>query len=149
MLTNNSYCSQIQIVLPMLYRQTASTWIWLLMLLIDIISVNISLITLFMMHLTVKQFVVLRPKCYASLCTGKVDKNVVQHTRPVERKIAKGGKCKVKDDQLQFNHYLDALRNFQTLVCKQNLISSAAHTVRTVHNQKVGLTAFDTKTLAV
>ena len=84
------------------------------------------------------QLVVLQPKCYASLCTGKVDKNVVQHTRPVERKIAKGGKRKVKDDQLQFNHYLDALRNFQTLVCKQNLISSTAHTVRTVHNQTIG-----------
>ena len=63
----------------------------------------------------------------------------------MEKKTAKGGKCKVKDNQLQFNHYLDALPNFQTLVCKQNLISSTAHTVRTVHNQKVGLTAFDTK----
>ena len=29
-------------------------------------------------------------------------------------------------------------------MCKQNLISSSAHTVRTVHNRKVGLTAFDT-----
>ena len=69
----------------------------------------------------------------------------MQHTRSVEKKTAKGGKCKVKDDQLQFNHYLDALRNFQMLVCKQNLISSTAHTVRTVHNRTIGLTAFDTK----
>ena len=32
-----------------------------------------------------REFVGLRPKCYAFLCTGKVDKNVLQHTRPVEK----------------------------------------------------------------
>ena len=37
-----------------------------------------------------KEFVGLRPKCYAFLCTGKVDRNIVQHSRPVEKKIAKG-----------------------------------------------------------
>ena len=92
-----------------------------------------------------REFVGLRPKCYALLCTGKVDKNVVQHTRPVEKKTAKGVKRNVKDDHLHFNHYLDALRNFQTFVCKQNLISSTLHTVLTVYNRKVGVTAFDTK----
>ena len=51
----------------------------------------------------------------------------------------------MKDDHLHFNHYLSALRSFQAFVCKQNLISSTAHTVRTVHNRKLGLTAFDTK----
>ena len=30
-----------------------------------------------------REFVVLRPKCYAFLYTGKVDKNVLQHTKPV------------------------------------------------------------------
>ena len=30
-------------------------------------------------------------------------------------------------------------------VCKENMISSTNHTVRTVHTRKVGLTAFDTK----
>ena len=54
----------------------------------------------------------LRPKCYVFLCTGKVDRNVVQHTRPVEKKTAKGVKRKVKDDHLHFKHYLDGLRNF-------------------------------------
>ena len=54
-------------------------------------------------------------------------------------------KRKVKDDPLHFKHYLDALSNLQTFVCKQNLISSTSHTVRTVHNRKVGPTAFDTK----
>ena len=46
---------------------------------------------------------------------------------------------------MHFTHYLDALHSFQTFVCKQNVIYSTAHTVRTVHQRKVGLTAFDTK----
>ena len=51
----------------------------------------------------------------------------------------------MKDERLHFTHYLDALHSFQTFVSKQNLISSTAHTVRTAHQRKVGLTAFDTK----
>ena len=74
-----------------------------------------------------QEFVGLRPKCYAFLCTDKVDKNVLQDTRHVAKKTAKGVKRKVKDDHLHFAHYLDVLRN-----CKQNLIYSTAHTIRTV-----------------
>ena len=70
---------------------------------------------------------------------------MLPHTRPVEKKAAKGVKRKVKDDNLHFAHYLDTLRSFQSYVCKQNLISSSAHTIRTVHTRKVGLTALDTK----
>ena len=92
-----------------------------------------------------REFFGLRSKCYAYLCTGKVDRNVLQHERPVEKKTAKGVKRKVKDEHLHFTHYLDALRSFQTFVCKQNRISSTAHTVRTVHQGKVRLTLFDTK----
>ena len=76
---------------------------------------------------------------------GKVDKNVLQHTKRVEKKTAKGVKRKVKDDHLHFAHYLDVLHSFKSYVCKQNLISSTNHSVRTVHTGKVGLTAFDTK----
>ena len=92
-----------------------------------------------------QEFVGLRPKCYAFLCTGKVDKNVLQHSRPGEKKTAKGVKDKVKDDHLHFTHYLDTLRSFQSYVCKQNLISSTAHIIRTAHARRVGLTVFDTK----
>ena len=92
-----------------------------------------------------REFVGLRPKCYAFLCTGKLDKNVLQHTRPVEKKTTKGVKRKVKDDHLHFAHYLNTLCSSQSYVCKQNLIASSAHTIRTVHTRKVGLTAFDTK----
>ena len=52
-----------------------------------------------------REFVGLRPKCYAFLCTVKVDKNVLQHIKPVKVKTAKGVKRKVKDDHLHFAHY--------------------------------------------
>ena len=92
-----------------------------------------------------QEFVGLRPKYYAFLCTGKVDKNVLHHSKPVEKKTAKGVKRKVKDDHLHFVHYLNTLHSFQSYVCKQNLILSSAHTIRTTHTRKIGLTAFDTK----
>ena len=37
-----------------------------------------------------EQFVGLRSKCYAFLCTGKVSNNLFQNTNPVEKKTAKG-----------------------------------------------------------
>ena len=80
-----------------------------------------------------QDFVGLRLKCYAFLCTDKVDKNVLQHTRPVEKKTANGVKRTVKDDHLHFGHYFDTLHSFQSYVCKQNLISSSAHTIRITH----------------
>ena len=92
-----------------------------------------------------QEFVGLRPKCYAFHCTGKVDKNVLEHTGLVEKETAKGVKRKLKDDHLHFAHYLDTLRSFKSYVCKQNLISSSGHTIRTTHTRKVDLTAFDTK----
>ena len=63
-----------------------------------------------------REFVGLRPKCYAFLCADKVDKNVLQRTRHVEKKTAKGVKRKVKDDHLHFVHYLDALHSFKSCV---------------------------------
>ena len=91
------------------------------------------------------EFVGLRPKCYAFLCTGKVDKNAIHHSNPVEKKTAKGIKRKVKDEHLHFNHYLDAFHNFSSSVCDQNLVFSTSHTVHSLHQRKVDLTAFDTK----
>ena len=58
---------------------------------------------------------------------------------------------KVKDDHIHFAHCLNVLHSFQSYVCKQNLVSSTAHTVRTVHavrtvhTRKVGLAGFDTR----
>ena len=52
-----------------------------------------------------EEFVGLRPKCYAFKCTGKVEKNTLQHSKPVEKKTAKGIKREVKDEHLHFHHY--------------------------------------------
>ena len=92
-----------------------------------------------------QQFVGLRPKCYAFLCTGKVCNNVFQHTRHIEKKTAKSVKRSVKDAHLHFAHYLEALNNFRAYLCRQNLIKSISYTVRTVHMCKVNLTSYDTK----
>ena len=73
-----------------------------------------------------REFVGLRPKCYAFLCMGKVNKNVLQHTRPVEKKTAKDVKRKVKDDHLHFAH-LGVLRSFKSHVYKQNLKGEGFH----------------------
>ena len=92
-----------------------------------------------------EEFVGRRPKCYAFKHTGKVKDNVLKHSDPVEKKTAKGVKRKITENHLHFKHYLDTLKNFHSVVVKQNLISSTKHTVRTVHQRKIGLTAFDTK----
>ena len=92
-----------------------------------------------------QQFVGLRPKCYAFLCTDKVSNNMLQHTNSVGKKTAKCVKRQVKDARLHFAHYLDALSNFRTYLCRQNLIKPTLHIVRTIHMRKVGLTAYDTK----
>ena len=47
--------SRIQIVLPMLYRQTTSINIWLMVLLIDMISAGILSTILFTMHLIARR----------------------------------------------------------------------------------------------
>ena len=92
-----------------------------------------------------QQFVGLRPKCYPFFCPGKVSNDMFQHTNPVEKKTAKGVKRRVKDAHLHFEYYLDALNNFHTYLCRQNLIKSTLHTVCTVHMCKGGSTAYDTK----
>ena len=80
-----------------------------------------------------QQFVGLRLKCYAFLCTDKLCNNVFQHINPLEKKTTKGVKRSVEDAHLYFAHYLDALNNFRTYLCRQNLIKSTSHTVRTIH----------------
>ena len=55
---------------------------------------------------SMREFVGLHPKYYAFLCMDKVDKNVLQHTKPVEKKV--------NDDHLHFAHYLDVLHSFKS-----------------------------------
>ena len=91
---------------------------------------------------SMQQFVGLRPKRYAFLCTDKVSNNLFQHTNFVEKNTAKDVKRLAKDAHLHFAHYLDAHNNFHTYFCRQNLIKSTLHIVRTVHMCKVGLAAY-------
>ena len=65
--------------------------IWRLMLLTDSTLASILLTTLYIVLLIV-------PKCYAFMCTGIVDKNVLKHVDLVEKKTGKGVKHKAKDD---------------------------------------------------
>ena len=64
-----------------------------------------------------REFVGLRPKCYAFHCTGKVKTNIVQHAKSAEKKAAKGVKRKVTGEPLHFSHYLNTLRTFESYVC--------------------------------
>ena len=92
-----------------------------------------------------QQFVGLRPKCYAFRCMGNVRNNLFQHSKLVERKTAKGVKRRVSDAHLHFAHYWDALNNFHTYICRQNLIKSTLHTVHTLQKCKTCLIGYGTK----
>ena len=144
------FTAQTRIVWLMLSKQKIYREIWQRMLQLTMISVstpldrplysamNRSELNSVPMH----QFVGPCPKCYAFLCTVKVSNNVLHHTNPVGKKTAKGVNRRVEGAHLHFVHYLDALNNFHTYLCRQNLIKSTLHTVCTVHMCKVGLTQY-------
>ena len=105
----------------MLYRQRTFTEIWMMMSRYDFSEYpldhplydtsNRKALGFYEDELnSVREFVGLRPKCYAFLCMGKVDKNVLQHN--VEKKTAKDVKRKMKDGHLHLAHYLDVLRSY-------------------------------------
>ena len=58
----------------------------------------------------------------------------VHYTNPVEKKTANGIKRKVKEEHLHYNHYLDALKNFQSFVCKQNLMQKVVYELKFITN---------------
>ena len=72
-------------------------------------------------------------------------KNVIEHMDVSEKQTAKGTKSSVKKDYLRHHHYRDVLENFSTVRVKQNVIKSKHHELGTYHQNKVALTAFDTK----
>ena len=83
------------------------------MILASILSIILYMIHLIVKHLNsvrMRKSLGLRQKCYVFLCTGKVDKNVLQLTRPVEKKIANGVKRKVKDDHTIWTCYIASSR---------------------------------------
>ena len=135
----------------MRYKQTTSIETWLMMLRVDMTLATILLTILFMIHLIARHLDSSKMNCIQCLCENLLDyvqnampfsvrtedKNVLQHTKLVKKKTAKGVKHKVKDDHLHFAHYLDLLHSFKSYVWKQNLISSTDHNVRTVHITKL------------
>ena len=95
--------------------------------------------------IVMEEFVGLRPKCYSLLFNGVVEDNVLKHTDLAEKQIAKGTKKSVKKKHLRHVNYKHVREKLGTVVVKQNVIKSKAHTISTYHTKKVALTAFDTK----
>ena len=84
--------------------------------------------------LPLEEFIGLRPKCYSLLFDGSR-----------EKQTAKGTKSSVKKAFLKHKHYHDVLKNLSTVRVKQNVIRSKKHQLGSYHQNRVALTAFDTK----
>ena len=91
--------------------------------------------------MTLEEFIGLRPKCYSLLILGEVRNNQIIHTDAAEKQTAKGTKAGVKITYLRHNHYKDTLDNLSIV----RVIKSKQHKIGTYHQNKVALTAFDTK----
>ena len=69
----------------------------------------------------------------------------VVHTRADCKKVAKGTKYSVKEKHLRHEHYRQALMDWSDVYVRQNVIQSRNHSLTTVHQCRVSLTAYDTK----
>ena len=92
-----------------------------------------------------EEFIGPRPKCYSLLFNGFVDENVVVDMDTHQQQKSKGTKKSVRSAHIRHAHYKDCLENLKTINVKQNLIKSRAHTIFSIHMNKIALTAFDTK----
>ena len=92
-----------------------------------------------------EDFIGLRSKCYSLLFNGLVDENRLIDLEQRENQKTKGIKKNVKSAHLRHNHFKSVLGQLKTIVIKQNVIKSRAHTISTYHQTKVALSAFDTK----
>ena len=81
-----------------------------------------------------EEFVGLRPKCYS-----------LKYKYSREKKAAAGVKKGVCDKKLRHSHYLQCLQSYQSMHVVQNNIVSKKHTLKTMNQTKVGLSALDTK----
>ena len=79
------------------------------------------------------------------LFRGEVKDNVVLHRDVSGKQTAKGTKTSVKNAFLRHHHYKDVLINLSTVRVHQNAFQSRYHAIGTCHQNKVALTAFDTK----
>ena len=69
-----------------------------------------------------REFVGLRPKCYAFHCTSEVKKNIINLAKPIEKKTSKCVNRKVKDEHLHFSHYLNTLHTFKSCLLAESTI---------------------------
>ena len=88
--------------------------------------------------LPLREIIGLRPKCYSLLYLSNNLTEKQKHT-------AKGVKEAVKKAFLRHVLYKDTLEDLSSVIVAQNAIKSEAHQVGTYHQNKVALTAFDTK----
>ena len=146
-MVNCDCCSRTRIVWLMLFTQKIFIEIWQRMLKLTMSSVstpssipssamNRKALGFFKEELNsvpMQQFVGMRPKCYAFLCTGKVSNNLLQHTNPVVKKTAKGVKRWMKAAHLPFAHYVDAPNNFHTFLSTEPDQVLPAHCAHSSH----------------
>ena len=91
-----------------------------------------------------EEFVGLRPKCYSMKYSGTVKNNIYQQ-KQVEKTTAAGVKRCVKENHLRHQHFVDCVKSLKTISITQNNIVSKKHTLYTVNQTKIGLSAQDTK----
>ena len=84
-----------------------------------------------------EEFIGLRSKCYSLLFRGEVKKNKVKHRNMTSKQTAKGTKKSVKKAHLIHKHFRDTQKNLSTVIVKQNVIKSKAHTISSYHQKKV------------
>ena len=98
-----------------------------------------------------REFVGLRPKCYSILFDGIVvknkitKKNVVKSWERGEKRKSKGVSKNIVQRFLRHDHYKKVHRQLGSVVVRQNKFASTNHHLKTVHQRKIALTAFDVK----
>ena len=98
-----------------------------------------------------REFVGLRPKCYSILFDGIVGKDkitekyVVKSREQGEKRKSKGVSKNIVRRFLRHDHYKKVHRQLGCAVVRQNKFASTNHHLKTVHQRKIGLTAFDVK----
>ena len=96
--------------------------------------------------MTLEEYIGLRPKCYSLLYRGEVKNNKIKNKNSTNQKqTAKGTKASVKKALLRHHHYKQSVNNLTTFKVKQNVIKSKLHKIGSYHQNKISLSAFDTK----
>ena len=90
----------------------------------------------------ITEFVGLRSKLYSLTIDGEGKKgNKIR----IEKKICKGVKMCVIENDLRFNDYLTTLENEEQMTREFILIRSNKHDLKAIHIKKIALSAFDNK----